>query len=167
MGLWTVAAMQGVEPFTFWRASMIRDYKKIIAWQRAHELTLNVYLVTKAFPTDERYGMTSQARRAAYSVPANLAEGSGRDGNRDYLRFLYIALASLKETEYFLLLAHDLGYISSEQFSETTQMVNSSFGVLQGLIKAVKKETGPFGRLSAFIISSAILTLGKLSVLPS
>jgi four helix bundle protein len=140
---------------------MIRDYKKIVAWQKAHALTLDIYLLTKAFPADERFAMTSQLRRAAYSVPANIAEGSGRDSNRDYLRFLYMSLASLKETEYFLLLARDLGYISSVQFTDATQSVNSAFAVLQGLIKAVKKESGPFGRLSALLISSTILSIGK------
>jgi four helix bundle protein len=141
---------------------MSRDYKKIIAWQKAHSLTLTVYRVTKAFPAEERFGITSQLRRAAYSVPANIAEGSGRESNRDYLRFLYIASASLRETEYFLLLAHDLTYLSEEEHASATQEVNTAFAVLDGLIKAVKRETGPLGRLAALLISSTILMLGKV-----
>ncbi len=86
--------------------------------------------------------MTSQLRRAAYSVPANISEGSGRETNKDYRRFLIIALSSLKETEYFLLLARDVGYLAEEQYDALTETVNGTFGALQGLIKAVKKEIG-------------------------
>ena len=78
---------------------MSRNYKNVVAWQRGHELTLSIYRLSKLFPREEIYGITSQVRRSAFSVPANIAEGSGRDINKDYLRFLYIALASLKETE--------------------------------------------------------------------
>ncbi len=80
---------------------MARNYKKVVTWQRSHELALAVYKLTKGFPDDERYGLTSQVRRASYSVPADISERSGRDSNKDYLRFLFISLASLKETEYF------------------------------------------------------------------
>ena len=121
---------------------MARRYKDLIAWQRSHELTLAVYRQTQRFPTEERYGLTSQFRRAAYSVPANISEGSGRETNRDYLRFLVIALGSLKETEYFLLLARDLGYLAEDQYDALTEPVNGTFVALQGLIKAVKKEVG-------------------------
>lgn len=141
---------------------MIRNYKKIIAWQKSHAITLSVYRITKNFPADERFGITSQLRRAAYGVPSNIAEGSGRDSNRDYLRFLYISLASLKETEYFLLLAHDLGYISDADFEAHTEDVNVAFGVLSGLIKAVKKEIGPLGRLSVLFVNSTVALLSRL-----
>ncbi len=86
--------------------------------------------------------MTSQLRRAAYSVPANISEGSGRETNRDYLRFLVIALSPPKETEYFLLLAHDLGYLVEDQYAALSETVNGTFGALQGLIRVVKKEVG-------------------------
>jgi four helix bundle protein len=142
---------------------MLRDYKKIVAWQRAHALTLAVYHVTKDFPSDERFGLVSQLRRAAYSTPANIAEGSGRDSNKDYLRFLYISLGSLKEAEYFLLLSHELGYLPEKDFAETTDSVNATFGALQGLIKSVKKETGVLGRFSALLLSSIILALGRFA----
>ena len=81
---------------------MTRNYNKIIAWERAHELTLRVYRVTRMFPKEETFGLTGQLRRAAYGVRLNIAEGSGRDSKKDYLRLLYIANASLRETEYFL-----------------------------------------------------------------
>ena len=121
---------------------MPRDYKKVVAWQRSHELTRAVYKQTTSFPNDERFGLTSQVRRASYSVPANISEGSGRDSNKDYLRFLFIALASLKETEYFLLLAGDLEYLPQKDYDRLSETVNGAFGALQGLIKVVKKEVG-------------------------
>ncbi len=121
---------------------MARHYRNLVGWQRSHDVTLTIYKQTQRFPTEERYGLTSQLRRAAYSVPANISEGSGRETNKDYLRFLIIALSSLKETEYFLLLAHDLGYLAEDQHDALTDAVNGTFGALQGLIKAVKKEVG-------------------------
>ena len=121
---------------------MARNYKDLVAWKRSHEFTLAIYEQTQRFPVEERYGLTSQLRRASYSVPANVSEGSGRETNKDYLRFLIISLSSLKETEYFLLLACDLGYITKDQHSALTELVNATFGALQGLIKAVKKEVG-------------------------
>ncbi len=119
----------------------MRDYKKIVAWQRGHQLTLEVYQCSKSFPADERFGMASQVRRAASSTPANIAEGSGRNTNKDYLRFLSIALGSLKETEYFLLLAHDLSYLEPGDHAKITKTVNGTFAALLGLIKAVERDT--------------------------
>lgn len=141
--------------------NMTRDYKKIVAWQRAHQLTLKIYKETKAFPPEERFSLTSQLRRAAYSVPSNIVEGSGRGTKKEYLRFLYIALASLKEAEYFLLLSHDLGYLHKSDYEELTHLVNSTFGPLQGLMKSVKKETGIIGNLLAIILSGIIVNLSR------
>ena len=121
---------------------MARDYTKIVAWQRAHQLTLRIYKVTKGFPPEERFGLTSQVRRAGYSVPSNIVEGSARGTKKEYLRFLYISLASLKEAEYFLLLSHDLGYLNKPDYEELTELVNSTFAPLHGLMKSVKKEIG-------------------------
>jgi four helix bundle protein len=133
---------------------MIRNYQKIIAWKLAHELTLEIYNLTRRFPTQERYGITSQVRRAATGVPSNIAEGSGRESKRDYLRFLFIAHASLKETEYFLLLDRDLQLLGGDEYNGVSELVNRSFATLQGLIKAVKKETGIMGRMLALVSSS-------------
>ena len=135
----------------------MREYKKIVAWQLAHELTLCVYKASQQFPPEERYGLTSQVRRAAYSTPANIAEGSGRETKRDFLRFLYIAIASLKETEYFLLLANDLKLINEDEYARLTDLTNRAFGTLQGLIRVVRKETGFFGRTIALIASTAAI----------
>ncbi len=118
---------------------MSQDFKKLVAWQRAHKLTLAIYLQTKAFPISEQYGLTSQLRRAAYSVPANISEGAGRDTAKDFLRFLTIALGSLKETDYFLLLARDLGYLTEPEHELLSEAAERTFGALQGLINAVRR----------------------------
>lgn len=140
---------------------MAWEYKKVVAWQRAHKLTLAVYEHTKRFPHDERYGLTSQLRRSASSVPANIAEGSGRETGKDYLRFLIISRASLKETEYFLLLGLDLKYLTQDEYSRLTELVNDTMRPLSGLIKAVQKDTGVLGRFQASLIATMVITLGK------
>jgi four helix bundle protein len=116
----------------------MRNYKALSAWQRADELTFIIYQVTKLFPVEEIYGITSQIRRSAYSVPANIAEGCGRESNIEYLRFLSIARGSLAETEYFLHLANRLEYLSESDNTQLTAMVNQTFATLGGLIKSVK-----------------------------
>ena len=92
----------------------MRDYTKIQAWKLADDLTVSLYEHTRAFPREETYGLTSQLRRASYSVPANIADGSSRESKRDYLHFLYIARGSLSETQYFIHLSKRLGYLSTE-----------------------------------------------------
>lgn len=85
------------------------DYRKVAVWVRAHRLTLDVYRATRQLPKEELYGLTSQLRRAASSVPANIAEGCGRNSDAELGRFLVIALGSATELDYHLLLARDLG----------------------------------------------------------
>ena len=119
---------------------MNRDYRKIVAWQRAHQLTLEIYKLTRTFPREEMYGVTSQLRRAAYSVPSNIVEGSGRDSEKEYLRFLDIAFSSLKETEYFLLLARDLDYMKDNDYENIRKQVNNCFAPLHGLISKIKER---------------------------
>ena len=104
----------------------MRNYKNLGAWQHADELTVQIYWVTRQLPSSEMYGITSQLRRAAYSVPANIAEGSGRESNPDYLRFLSMARGSLAETEYFLHLAYRLEYLSKDDWN---QLTDTSFSV--------------------------------------
>ena len=84
-------------------------------WQKAHKLTLEVYRLTKTFPLDERFGLTSQMRRCSASIAANIAEGCGRGSNADFHRFLQMAMGSASELEYHLLLSRDLGYLSDVQ----------------------------------------------------
>jgi len=86
------------------------NYSDLIVWQKAHNLVLEIYKITKQFPKEELFGLTSQLRRAAISVPANIAEGFARIGTKDKLRFYNIAAGSLNEVGYYILLAKDLNY---------------------------------------------------------
>lgn len=92
----------------------MRDFRQIQVWEKAHQLTLEIYKVTAQFPKEELYGLTSQLRRASASIAANIAEGFGRGGNVELARFLQIAIGSAYEVEYHILLAKDLGLISKE-----------------------------------------------------
>ena len=98
----------------------MRDFHKLGIWKRSHQLTLDVYKASKVFPKDELFGLTSQIRRAASSIPTNIAEGCGRASNKDYAHFLQIATGSASEVEYELLLDHDLEYINDEAFNKLT-----------------------------------------------
>jgi four helix bundle protein len=121
----------------------MRNYTKIKAWQLADDLTVEIYKQTQAFPREELYGLTSQLRRAAYSVPANIVEGSSRESKRDYLHFLHIARASLSESQYFIHLANRLAYLSDSDKVGVYAQSRRTFACLQGLITAVGKEAGP------------------------
>jgi len=91
----------------------MQRFTNLKVWQRSHALALQVYRLTAAFPAEERFGLVTQIRRAAVSVPTNIAEGSKRQGKLDYARFLNIAEGSLAETEYLVMLSRDLGYVST------------------------------------------------------
>jgi four helix bundle protein len=141
----------------------MRDYRNIQAWQRADDMTVAVYDSSRAFPREEIYGLTSQLRRAAYSVPANIAEGSARESIKDYLHFLYIARASLTETQYFIHLTHRLGYVDQSRHDSLMDAVQSTFRPLHGLIKVVEKEANPLQRVAARMTSLVVLfTVGSL-----
>ena len=118
----------------------MRDYTKIVAWQKADDLTVAIYEVTKGFPKDEAYALTSQLRRAAYSVPANITEGASRSSQKDYLHFLYIARGSLHEAHYFLHLAHRLSYLDGKARARLLEQAEEVSRTLTGLIRAVEKE---------------------------
>ena len=100
-------------------------YKKLIVWQKAMELVRSVYRLSKGFPTDERYALTDQLRRAAISIPSNIAEGCGRTSRKDYAHFLSIARGSLYETMTQLQIAQDLGYI---EISEDLKVLSDDVG---------------------------------------
>ena len=139
----------------------MRDYAKIEAWKMADDLTVAVYERTRSFPREEIYGLTAQLRRASYSVPANIVEGSSRDSQKDYLHFLYIARGSLSETQYFIHLAGRLGYFSSEEVANLHEQTELAFGYLHGLIKAVEKEAGKAAKIVAAITSLLVLGLAR------
>lgn len=106
-----------------------RTFQDLIVWQKAHEFVLSVYRSTESFPKKEVYGLTSQFRRAAVSIPANIAEGFRKTGKSDKYRFLNIAQGSLEECRYYLILAKDLGYIDSteliSQLEEVSRLLNA------------------------------------------
>lgn len=118
----------------------MRDYTNIQAWKLADELTVAIYQATKMFPHEEIYGLTSQLRRASYSVPANIAEGSARGSKKEYLHFLYISRGSLSEAQYFVHLAQRLGYLSDTDAERLAGQTRQTFACLHGLIRAVEKE---------------------------
>ena len=95
----------------------MRDFHKLGIWERSHQFTLKVYNVTKNFPQNELFGLTSQIRRASSSIPTNIAEGCGRGSNKDFAHFLQISIGSTSEVEYELLLARDLNYLNNEDYN--------------------------------------------------
>lgn len=106
-----------------------KSFRDVIVWQKAHAFVLEVYRVTEAFPKSEVYGLTSQFRRAAVSIPANIAEGFKKRGKADKLRFYNIAQGSLEECQYYLILAQDLRYADTrspaEQLSEVARLLEA------------------------------------------
>ena len=90
----------------------MKNFRELTIWERSHKLTLDVYAATRSFPKEELFGLTGQARRASASVPTNIAEGCGRDGDAELRRFLQIAMGSATELEYHIQLAADLGYLT-------------------------------------------------------
>jgi four helix bundle protein len=96
---------------------MLRNYKELKVWEKSYQLCLEIYRITKGFPKIEIYSLISQMRRAALSIPSNIAEGYGRKTLSDYLRFLYIAYGSVCELETQIMLSGDLGYLSGNQFA--------------------------------------------------
>lgn len=118
----------------------MRDFRKIKAWMLADDLAVAVYEVSKRFPREEVYGITSQIRRAASSVAANIVEGASRESAKDYAHFLQIARGSLAETQYFLHLTKRLGYLEDAQAVQVEALAKETFACLHGLILAVRKE---------------------------
>jgi len=137
----------------------MRDYTKIQAWKLADDLTVVIYEQTQDFPKEEIYGLTSQLRRAAFSIPANIAEGSARESKRDYLHFLYISRGSLMETKYFIHLSRRLGYLGDEDFRRLDELAGRTFACLQGLIQAVGRNAGmPEYRFHFYWQQASIIT---------
>ncbi len=137
----------------------MRDYSKIEAWKLADDLAVTVYEHTRTFPREELYGLTSQLRRAAVSVAANIAEGASRDSKRDYLHFLYIARGSLNEASYFIHLSHRLKYLPDAQTEALMTQTRTAAACLYGLIRAVEKEAGTVRKLMAAATSTLCLLL--------
>ncbi len=119
---------------------MLKNYKELKVWQRSYALCLEVYRLTREFPKEELYGLVAQARRAAVSIPSNMAEGYGRRTKPDYVRSLYIAYGSVCELETQILLSCDLGYIHAKDKDLLEQRVGEVERMLKSLIKALEKS---------------------------
>ena len=116
---------------------MGQGFKQLTAWQKGYELVLALYKATKTFPREETYGLALQLQRAAVSVPANIAEGYDRNHRKEYVQFLYIAKGSLSEVETYLLLARDLGYLTTDTYEDLYTKRAEVARLLQGLISSL------------------------------
>lgn len=116
----------------------MQDFRELIVWQKAHHLVLNIYKVTGSFPDPEKFGLVSQMRRSAASIPTNIAEGCVKSSDADFARFLSISLGSASELEYQLLLAHDLAYIASDEYQRLNHNVNEVKRILIAFIRKLK-----------------------------
>lgn len=117
----------------------MQDFRKLQIWQKSHKLTIEIYKSTKDFPREELYGLTSQLRRAASSIPTNIAEGCARGSDKDFARFIQIAMGSANETEYLILLSTELGYIFIDKSKEISEDIQSLKKMLTSLIKTLNK----------------------------
>ena len=106
-------------------------------WEKAHRLALEVYRITRSFPESEKYGLTSQLRRATSSIPINIAEGCGRNTKRDFMNFLHISFASASEVDYTLMLCRDLGYIQQDEYIKTSGQISEIKKMLSALIESI------------------------------
>jgi four helix bundle protein len=120
---------------------MVKTHRDLLAWQKGMALAKAVYEATRAFPKEELFGLTSQIRRAAVSVPANIAEGSGRGSTKEFLQFLMIARGSLAEVETLLLLAKDLSMVSGEAFAKLEILINEISALIGGLIASLRRRS--------------------------
>ena len=118
-----------------------KGFRKLIVWQKAHQLALLVYNLTDRFPKSEIYGLTSQLRRAVVSVPANIAEGYGYGKRGQTARYVDIAQGSLSEVEYFLILSLDLNYLTKEEYDRSESLRAETGYLLYRLEQSLKKST--------------------------
>ncbi|MCK5033468.1 MAG: four helix bundle protein [Calditrichia bacterium] len=119
----------------------MKDFRKLLVWEKAHSFVLGLYKYSKDFPKDELYGITSQIRRAAVSIPNNIAEGCGRGSDLDFARFLQIAMGSASEVEYLILLSNELKYINKNVYEELLNNIIEIKRMLTTLIKKIKADS--------------------------
>lgn len=115
-------------------------YRKLLVWSESHQLTLLIYKITAKFPREELFGLTSQLRRAAVSITANIVEGYARASKKERLQFLYISYGSLSETEYYLDLSKDLRYLTESEYMNLIEHRQTVGKLLYGLIIATKRQ---------------------------
>ncbi len=117
----------------------MRDFHELKVWEKAHRLAISTYEITHSFPTEERFGLSSQIRRAAVSIPTNIAEGCGRSSDPEMTRFMDIAAGSASELEYQILLARDLHYLDQATYEKLTQQVHE----VRRMLHAFRKKLSP------------------------
>lgn len=118
----------------------MKDFKQLLVWEKAHILTKDIYCITVSFPKEEIFGLTSQLKRAAVSIPTNIAEGCGRGSDADFKRFMQISFASASEVEYLILLSFELTYIDEDIFKKINEQIIEVKKMLAGLINKLKKS---------------------------
>ena len=119
----------------------MKDYRKLVVWEKAHKLTLFIYNITQAFPKEEQYGLISQIRRAATSTPTNIAEGCGKNTQLDFARYLQHAFGSMQEVQYLSFLSFELKYLDRENLQYFRQRHKRSKGNVNRLNSKSKKMT--------------------------
>jgi len=119
---------------------VLKDYRDLLVWQKSYQICLQVYRATRKFPVDERYGLTAQMRRAAVSVPSNIAEGYSRSTTGDYLRSLHYAYASNSELETQAMLARDLEYLELDEFAKLSEGIREVERMMKALIKSLERR---------------------------
>jgi four helix bundle protein len=122
---------------------MVQEFEDLEVWQKAHELTLMVYKITKGFPPEEKFGLVSDMRRAAVSIENNIAEGFGRRTTKDYINFLYKSLGSALELRSMVRVSRDLEYINYEQFNDLIKRVISVKMMLRKLVSSLESKISP------------------------
>jgi four helix bundle protein len=127
------------------RGREMKNFRDLMVWQKAHQITLASYRNTARFPREEVYGLTSQIRRCAASIAANIAEGCGKRGNNEFQRFLQIATGSASELEYHFLLAKDLGFLAEEDYRQLEGSIIEVKKMLAGLIKKIESDRNAQG----------------------
>ena len=123
---------------------MLKSYRELIVWQKAVQLVVDCYRATPGFPKSEIYGLTSQIRRAATSIPANIAEGYGRGSRKEYLQFLIVAQGSLKELETHFIVAQKLNYLTDAQLSRVLSQSDEVGKMLGSLIRKLRTPSPPY-----------------------
>lgn len=118
---------------------VMKPYERLDAWHAAHALVLLTYKATRSFPRDELYGLTSQARRAAFAIAANIAEGSAKKGSREFRRYLDISVGSLSEFAYLLRLVKDLGYLDEASWTALDQQRDKVGQLTWGLYRSIRR----------------------------
>ena len=128
-----------MEVVNYLKPNFMKDFKKLVVWQKAHELVLLVYRLTKKFPKEERFNLIDQMRRSATSIATNIAEGCGKYSQKDFVAYLQVSQGSSQEIEYLSILSKDLKYITIEEYDDLNSRINEVKAMLISLIQKVTR----------------------------